>query len=68
MSAKPCRWFKWIGQPLMSCDDCGKPAWEHDGMERMKADKGPFDPDLWVGVTWEPEEAEAIRRKWGRHV
>ncbi len=25
-----CVAFQWIGQPITSCDGCGKPAWEHD--------------------------------------
>jgi hypothetical protein len=25
-----CVAFQWLGQPVTSCDDCGKPAWEHD--------------------------------------
>lgn len=26
-----CTPFHCIGQPLTSCDECGKPAWEHEG-------------------------------------
>ena len=25
-----CNVFHWIGQPFTSCDECGRPAWEHD--------------------------------------
>jgi hypothetical protein len=24
-----CMVFAWIGQAIMSCDQCGKPLWEH---------------------------------------
>jgi hypothetical protein len=31
-----CRGFRWIGQSFATCDGCGKPAWEHDGMLRLR--------------------------------
>lgn len=58
-----CRGFHWIGQPLTSCDNCGRPAWEHDGMDKPAV---PFSTAPSALVPWEPGEAEAIRRKWDR--
>lgn len=60
----PCRAFRWIGQPFSSCDRCGKPAWEHDGEERLHDGASPFDPDELEFRPWKPGEAEAIKRKW----
>jgi hypothetical protein len=62
---EPCRGFRWIGQPFSSCDDCGKPAWEHEGEMRLKAGAPmPGPGDCWELRPWKPGEAEAIRRKW----
>lgn len=60
-----CRGFKWIGQSFASCDGCGRPAWEHEGMERHR-EGAPLtgEPGDYEVVPWEPGEAEAIRRKW----
>ncbi len=48
-----CEAFAWIGQPITSCDDCGRPAWDHAG--RSKSGGGPFD----AGVV-EPWPARTI--------
>lgn len=65
--APACRGFRWIGQSFATCDGCGKPAWEHDGMSRLRESAklvlgGCGD---WEVVPWKPGEAEAIKRKWG---
>lgn len=36
-----CKGFRWIGQPLKSCDACGLPIWEHDMLETIDRE-GPF--------------------------
>lgn len=65
---EPCRGFRWIGQSFATCDGCGKPAWEHDGMLMLRPGSSPFgDSDMdWEVKPWGPGEADAIRRKWGR--
>lgn len=67
--AKPaCRGFRWIGQSFATCDGCGRPAWEHDGIRRLREGAktifGGSDDD-WEVIPWKPGEAEAIMRKWG---
>lgn len=59
----PCRGFVWIGQPMTSCDRCERPAWEHEGLDTPPDD--PFSDAPSTVRPWGPEEAEAIRRKWG---
>lgn len=61
-----CDGFVWIGQPMTSCDRCGQPAWEHQGLDQPPAD--PFSDAPSTVRPWEPGEAEAIRAKWGRVV
>lgn len=58
-----CGGFVWIGQPMTSCDRCGQPAWEHEGLDQPTAD--PFSDALSTVRPWKPGEAEAIRAKWG---
>jgi hypothetical protein len=36
VAGEPCEGFRWIGQPITSCDRCGRPAWEHAGEERLR--------------------------------
>lgn len=66
LSPEPCEAFHWIGQPMTSCDRCGKPAWEHKGRAVLPENSGPFTPDTWELKPWEPGQAEAIKRKWDR--
>lgn len=40
MSDTACVAFAWIGQSFAYCDNCSRPAWEHDGYETTKGD--PF--------------------------
>lgn len=64
-----CRGFRWIGQSFASCDGCGRPAWEHEGVMRLRdgASLSGIDADIWELRPWEPGEADAIRQKWARH-
>jgi hypothetical protein len=66
--APECRGFRWIGQPFTSCDGCGRPAWEHEGVMRLHdgAAITGVDSDVWELRPWAPGEAEAVERKWGR--
>lgn len=46
-----CNSFKWIGQPLESCDDCGQPAWLHD-YEEHRGKSTPWSTKMiaaWMG-------------------
>ncbi len=57
---EPCRGFRWIGQSFASCDECGKPAWEHEGEMRLRDGAGPFGgKDDWELRPWKHGEAEA---------
>lgn len=67
--AADCRGFRWIGQSFASCDGCGRPAWEHDGMRRLREGAKLLfggGEDDWELIPWKPGEAEAIKRKWAR--
>lgn len=57
-----CGGFVWIGQPFTSCDRCGQPAWEHQGLDQPPDD--PFSDAPSTVRSWKPGEAEAIRSKW----
>lgn len=59
----PCDGFRYIGQPLSSCDGCGRPYWEHTHDRQMRPGAGPFDPDPWVLVPITVEKAQAMRRR-----
>lgn len=59
-----CDGFRWIGQPLSTCDGCGRPAWEHAGMHVYPRSSGPFDTIPGWTKPWAPGEADAIRAKW----
>lgn len=54
-----CTGFKYIGQPWASCDGCGRPAWEHEGVECLAEGEGPF------GGRWEirPWVGEMLQRR-----
>ena len=59
---EPCLGFRWIGQPWTSCDGCGRPAWEHEGMLFLKEGAGPFGSDEdWEMRPWTPGRWDAIR-------
>ena len=56
-----CEGFHWIGQSFATCDNCGRPAWEHKGM----CEPGePFGGEHERIREWKPGEADAIRAKW----
>ena len=59
-----CESFAWVGGPFHHCDRCGQPFWEHT--HRDGRPSTPFGPDDSVPVPILPEEAEAVRAKWGR--
>jgi len=66
-AAGECRGFRWIGQSFASCDGCGKPAWEHDGILQHRAGTPlSLGGDNWELRPWAPGEAEARKRKWGQ--
>jgi len=48
---------------MTSCDNCGAPAWEHEGVEMAQGGAGPFDMPI-VVVPWAPSALEKIRAKW----
>lgn len=52
---KPCDGFAWIGQPILSCDECGWPAWDHDRRSQLADDAPLFSTDRWTNVPWEPK-------------
>lgn len=60
----PCWGFRWIGQPLTSCDNCGKPYWEHTHEERLREGARILDADMFEMVPITPERAESCKRKW----
>jgi hypothetical protein len=62
-----CRGFQWIGQSFATCDRCGKPAWKHEGVQRLREGAtlaSLSDDSIWEVVPWKPGEADAIKRKW----
>lgn len=71
---KTCYIFAWIGQSFESCDDCGKPYWEHlfdpvyggsKGTYRVKAYTAYNDKWHWKPVNpISPDSREKTRRKW----
>jgi len=58
----PCEWFHWVGQPFYSCDQCGRPAWEHKGRLAPPQTLGADEADK--GIPWTDDERESCRRKW----
>lgn len=52
-----CKGFVWIGQPITSCDNCGRPAWDHDHLQTLDRAAGPFSPK-WVYKPWAAELVE----------
>lgn len=58
--SEACEGFQWIGQSFASCDNCGRPRWEH------KADHHPtsvFGTDYEL-IPITEEQADAMRRTW----
>lgn len=57
-----CEVFAWIGQTFASCDNCGKPYWEHP-YEYVLGIGNPFTDD----GTRQPitaERAAVVKAKW----
>lgn len=50
---RPCEGFAWIGQALTSCDECGRPVWEHPG-ERRHSDpfSDAYEVEPWSEDSW----------------
>lgn len=60
----PCpEGFYWIGQAFSSCDQCGLPAWDHEGMA-VTDHALPFFPPTFRLKPWAPGEREACRARW----
>ena len=57
-----CLAFHWIGQTFASCNECGKPFWEHSHDARSVG--GPFS-DRWRRVVISRQAAEYCRARWG---
>ncbi len=56
--------FHWIGPSFAHCDQCGFPAWEHEG------DHKPLSPfgDAFEVVPYTDEQKATMRRKWAADV
>ena len=67
MTAGRCDAFAWIGQPFTSCENCGRPYWDHQARAgRSRTPFGPgFGPHDYELIEITTEEALAVRRKWG---
>jgi hypothetical protein len=71
---KTCYIFKWVGQSFESCDECGKPYWNHlfrpafggsKGDYRIKKYSKRFKCWVWTPVyPITAEEREATKIKW----
>jgi hypothetical protein len=65
--AKPeCRGFAWIGQHFTSCDECGRPIWEHEGIQRHRPGASLGAKDSFIVEPFEPGEREKLRRRFGQ--
>lgn len=62
---EPCEGFRYLGQPITSCDRCGRPAWEHAGEERLRKGALPFgaDEDPFEIRPWPPSVLASWRRR-----
>lgn len=61
--AAVCEGFAWVGQSFASCDECGRPYWEHSHDRRSGGSDGPFGLGLRL-VPITPEQALGCRAKW----
>lgn len=57
----PCFVFRWIGQPWTSCDECGRPFWEHSHEEKADMKGGPFGGGRWKHVIIKTVYAQYIK-------
>lgn len=58
-----CEGFAWVGQSFASCEECGRPYWEHSHDRRSGGSDGPFGLGLRL-VPITPEQARGCRMKW----
>lgn len=56
-----CDTFRWIGQPLTSCDECSRPYWEHSYTWGAPSSAFPLEPLTKVPISL--NEALALRRR-----
>lgn len=64
MRAK-CYGFQWVGQPFSSCDNCGKPYWEHshdDRGTRRDGTKTKFGHTFRRVIS--QADKQAVKAKW----
>ena len=70
---KKCLVFAWIGQSFASCDNCGKPYWEHLFDPVYGGGKGAYRIKVYhkyLGWRWKdvnpitPEHRERVKQKW----
>lgn len=61
MATAPCRAWAWIGQPFTSCDECGKPFWEHS--HEWIPLNGPFST-RWRRAVISTNVARIVRARW----
>jgi len=54
MKPEACEAFRWVGQPMNHCDDCGHPAWEHQYDRALPENAGPFGEE-WECRPWPPD-------------
>lgn len=62
---KECRGFHWIGQAWTSCDNCGRPVWEHEGYAYVdrEATTSFLHPVFYV-EPFEPGVRERLKERW----
>lgn len=60
---RACPAFEWVGQALISCDECGKPWWDHSHEARNSPTYGVFAGRT-LRVIIPRAKAVATRRKW----
>lgn len=54
-ASEACRGFRWIGQSLLCCDECGSPWFLHEGHAKYE---GIFDPKMIVEPFTDEEKAQ----------
>jgi hypothetical protein len=57
-----CDFFRWVGQPVTSCDECGRPAWDHAYRNATRHPWSEVLIDAWVRNGWITEERAAQLR------
>ena len=57
-----CVAFEYLGQPITSCDGCGRPAWEHDWRDGAGGVHYPWSNAVigsWLAKGWIDRERAA---------